>query len=86
MLEYVNFEKFCISIHVNHSINFRGEFRSAGPLIIAGPILVITGLLMISCSIELALRLRRQIKRVMDPNLLKTNNFHEVKHWVEPGE
>ena len=21
----------------------------------------------------------------MDPSLLKTNNYHEVKHWIEPG-
>ena len=35
-------------------------------------------------SMELIIRLRKQINRVMDPNLLKTNNFHEVKHWVEP--
>ena len=21
----------------------------------------------------------------MDPSLLKTKNYHEVKHWIEPG-
>ena len=24
------------------------------------------------------------MKRVMDPSLFKTSNFHEVKHWIEP--
>ena len=51
-----------------------------------GPILALAGLGLVACSIELIIRLRKQIKRVMDPNLLKTNNLHEVKHWVEPGK
>ena len=33
---------------------------------------------------EICIRLRKQVKRVMDPSLLKTSNFHEVKHWIEP--
>ena len=64
----------------------REDHRFVGPLIIMGPILALAGLGLVACSIELIIRLRRQIKRVMDPNLLKTNNLHEVKHWVEPGE
>ena len=27
-----------------------------------------------------------QGRRVKDKHLLETNNLHEVKHWVEPGE
>jgi len=34
--------------------------------------------------LELVFRLRKQIRRVMDPSLLKTKNYHEVKHWIEP--
>ena len=33
-----------------------------------------------------SIRLRKQVKRVMDPSLLKTSNLHEVKHWIEPGK
>ena len=44
-----------------------------------------TGVALVASSMELIIRLRKQIKRVMDPNLLKTDNLHEVKHWVEPG-
>ena len=57
-----------------------------GLLIILGPILILTGLSFSACSLELVLRLSRQIRRVMDPSLLKTSNLHEVKHWIEPGQ
>ena len=61
------------------------EIKYSGPLMILGLVLSLAGLVLIAFSIELCLRLRKQIKRVMDPSLLKTSNFHEVKHWVEPG-
>ena len=63
----------------------RQDVQHVGPLIILGPILVTTGLGLVVFSLELMIRLMKQIKRVMDPNLLKTNNLHEVKHWIEPG-
>ena len=63
----------------------RQDVQHVGPLIILGPILVLAGLGLVVFSLELMIRLMRQIKRVMDPNLLKTNNLHEVKHWIEPG-
>ena len=47
--------------------------------------MVLAGLGLVVFSLELMIRLMRQIKRVMDPNLLKTTNLHEVKHWIEPG-
>lgn len=53
-------------------------------LIIVGPIMIISGLSFLLCSLELVMRLSRQIRRVMDTSLLKTDNLHEVKHWVEP--
>ena len=62
----------------------RQDFRFVGPLIILGPIVALAGMGLGVSSMELIMRLRKQIKRVMDPNLLKTNNFHEVKHWIEP--
>ena len=55
-----------------------------GPLVIIGPILVVCGILLIVFSCEMCIRLRKQVKRVMDPSLLKTSNLHEVKHWIEP--
>ena len=61
------------------------EIKYSGPLMILGLILSLAGLVLITFSVELCLRLRKQIKRVMDPSLLKTSNFHEVKHWIEPG-
>ena len=64
---------------------FRKDHRYVGPLIILGPILALTGMGLVVNSMELMMGLRKQIKRVMDPNLLKTNNLHEVKHWIEPG-
>jgi hypothetical protein len=36
-------------------------------------------------SMELVFRVRKQIDRVMDNNLLETNNICEVKYWIEPG-
>ena len=62
------------------------EIKYSGPLMILGLVLSLAGLVLVAFSIELCLRLRRQIKRVMDPSLLKTSNFHEVKHWIEPGK
>ena len=67
-------------------ILFAKDIKYLGPLIILGPILVIAGLLIIGFSIEICLRLKKQVARVMDPSLLKTSNFHEVKHWIEPGK
>ena len=64
---------------------FSEDMKHLGPLIILGPILLLTGVLVLVFMLEICVRLRKQIKRVMDPSLLKTSNFHEVKHWVEPG-
>jgi len=65
-------------------IAFAKEFKILGPLVILGPILTFCGLLLVFFSVEICIRLRKQVKRVMDPSLLKTSNFHEVKHWIEP--
>ena len=64
---------------------FRRDFCDVGPLIIFGPVLTLAGMYLLASSMELVFRLRKQIDRVMDPNLLETNNIHEVKHWIEPG-
>ena len=61
------------------------HLKYSGPLMILGLVLAVAGLVLIAFSVEMCLRLRRQIKRVMDPTLLKTSNLHEVKHWIEPG-
>ena len=62
------------------------QMKYSGPLMILGLILCLAGVVLIAFSVEMCLRLRKQIKRVMDPSLLKTSNFHEVKHWIEPGK
>ena len=64
---------------------FRRDFRDVGPLIIFGPVLTLAGMYLAASSMELVFRLRKQIDRVMDTNLLDTDNTHEVKHWIEPG-
>ena len=64
---------------------FSDDMKHLGPLIILGPILLLTGIFVLVFMLEICVRLRKQIKRVMDPSLLKTSNFHEVKHWIEPG-
>ena len=77
-----------VKLYISHQIYglfFRADHRYVGPLIILGPILALTGMGLVVNSLELMMGLRKQIKRVMDPNLLKTNNLHEVKHWIEPG-
>ena len=65
---------------------FSEDMKHLGPLIILGPILLLTGILVLVFMLEICVRLKKQIKRVMDPSLLKTSNFHEVKHWIEPGK
>ena len=63
---------------------FRLDHKFVGLLIIVGPIMIISGISFLLCSLELVMRLSRQIRRVMDTSLLKTSNLHEVKHWIEP--
>ena len=62
------------------------QMKYSGPLMILALILCLAGVVLNAFSLEMCLRLRKQIKRVMDPSLLKTSNFHEVKHWIEPGK
>ena len=64
---------------------FNINTKFVGLLIIVGPIMILVGLSFLVCSMELVMRLTKQIRRVMDPSLLKTSNYHEVKHWIEPG-
>ena len=64
---------------------FRRDFRDVGHLLILSPVLTLVGMYLAASSMELVFRLRKQIDRVMDHNLLETNNIHEVKHWIEPG-
>ena len=78
--QFARFLPFCAAFC------FRQDLHYVGPLIIIGPISALAGVGLVGFSMELIIRLRKQIKRVMDPNLLKTNNLHEVKHWMEPGE
>ena len=66
------------------STYFRLDYKFVGLLIIVGPIMIISGISFLLCSLELVMRLSRQIRRVMDTSLLKTSNLHEVKHWIEP--
>ena len=72
-------------MHSSTALFRRRDFRDVGPLIIFGPVLTLAGMYLAASSMELAFRLRKQIDRVMDHNLLETNNINEVKHWIEPG-
>ena len=36
------------------------------------------------CSLEVCIRLYRETKREVDPDLDNLTNPHEVKHWMDP--
>ena len=42
---------------------FRSDTRHVGPLIILGPILVLAGIGLVVCSLELVMRLRKQMNK-----------------------
>ena len=49
-----------------------------------GPVLVAGGVMTIMCSLEVCIRLYRETKREVDPDLDNLTNPHEVKHWMDP--
>ena len=52
--------------------------------IIVGPCLLAAGFMCLFLSGEVCLRLYKQTKKVLDPDLDNIANPHEVKHWMDP--
>lgn len=56
------------------------------PFAVTGGVLAFFGLLLLSFSVEVCVRLRKNAKRVKDPEIDKLKNLHHIKHWMPPGE
>ena len=57
-----------------------------GPFIIVGSVLAFFGILILFFSVEVCERLKKNARRVKDPEIDTVTNLHHIKHWVEPGE
>ncbi len=57
-----------------------------GPFIIIGSVLLVSGVMFLLFSTEVCSRLRKNARRVKDPEIDRMRNLHDVKHWVHPGE
>ena len=62
------------------------DTKLVAPFAIMGGVLIFVGILLLFFSIEICSRLRKNAKRVKDPEIDKLKNLHHIKHWVEPGE
>ena len=51
-----------------------------------GGVLAFFGSLLLCFSVEICVRLRKNAKRVKDPEIDKLKNLHHIKHWMPPGE
>jgi len=63
---------------------YHEDFKDIRPLIIIGPCMLAAGGLCFFLSGEVCLRLYKQTKKVLDPDLDNITNPHEVKHWMDP--
>merc|ERR1719278_1299695 len=63
---------------------FRIEKKYMEPFIVIGPVLIGGGVMTVFFSVEVCYRLYMANKRVLDPDLDKIVNPHEVKHWMDP--
>merc|ERR1719400_220038 len=63
---------------------FRIEKKYMEPFIVIGPVLIGGGDMTVFFSVEVCYRLYTANKRVLDPDLDKIVNPHEVKHWMDP--
>ena len=52
---------------------------------IAGAVVVGIGILIMFFSVEICIRLQKNVKRVKDPEIDGLKNLHHIKHWVDPG-
>ena len=56
------------------------------PFAVTGGVLGFFGLLLLTFSVEVCVRLSKNAKRVKDPEIDKLKNLHHIKHWMPPGE
>jgi len=59
--------------------------KNIEPLIIIGPVLLVGGIIVWLCSIEVCVRLYVFSRRAGDPELDSLVSPHDVKHWMDPN-
>ncbi|XP_059091802.1 uncharacterized protein LOC131887255 isoform X2 [Tigriopus californicus] len=59
--------------------------KLVSPLLFLGIGIIIFGVVLMLCSIEICSRLIKNIKRVQDPEIDRAKNLHHVKHWIDPA-
>lgn len=59
--------------------------KLVSPLLFLGVGIIIFGVILMLCSIEICSRLIKNMKRVKDPEIDRAKNLHQVKHWMDPG-
>ncbi len=57
-----------------------------GPFLIIGPVTIGCGAILFLFSVETCLKLRKNLKRIKDPEIDKLKNLHQIKHWIHPGK
>merc|ERR1712032_111316 len=60
------------------------DVKEIRPVVVIGPCLLAAGGMCLFLSGEVCLRLYKQTKKVLDPDLDNIANPHEVKHWMDP--
>jgi len=63
---------------------YHEDFKHIRPVLVIGPCLLAAGFMCLFLSGEVCLRLYKQTKKVLDPDLDNIANPHEVKHWMDP--
>merc|ERR550532_2713923 len=63
---------------------YEEESRLIAPFAVTGGVLAFFGALLLCFSVEVCVRLRKNAKRVKDPEIDKLKNLHHIKHWMPP--
>ncbi len=54
-------------------------------MVLAGGVFLLMGVMQLIFSVEIWMRLQKNVKRVQDPEIDQITNVHHIKHWVNPG-
>ena len=82
----VLFSRRLIQVDPPHIVSHASESRLIAPFAVTGGVLAFFGALLLCFSVEICVRLRKNAKRVKDPEIDKLKNLHHIKHWMPPGE
>eukprot|EP00095_Tigriopus_kingsejongensis_P005600 maker-scaffold541_size141817-snap-gene-0.26 protein:Tk05600 transcript:maker-scaffold541_size141817-snap-gene-0.26-mRNA-1 annotation:"membrane protein" len=63
---------------------YKEQERLVDPFVIIGTCVVIFGLILILCTIEVCIKLQKNVKRVRDPEIDNVKSLHLIKHWIQP--